>query len=126
MRRRAVVVPLVGGLACGLGEPAVPSGPPVPPPDALPRTLNWSDPTFGAYYRADEGCFLELPFDEPPTAVVPPPTKAVPCPPAMRGPAWKACVGGIVFQSAPDDCECRVFGNPPPPPRAVKCPKGER
>lgn len=76
--------------------------------------------------HADGKCWVELPFDEPPTSWRPPPTQAVDCPTAvLDDPAYAACNGGSVHLKSlgpPLDCVCYFSGNPPPPPQDVQCP----
>ena len=127
-RSAFIVVPLALGCAAEAETPAAP--PPAPAPvvhtarPALPpsgETLNWRDPDHGSIYRGPEGCFVYLPFPEPPTSVVPPPSQAVPCPPAMLQPAWNTCLHGTLSRAA-EGCSCAQFSNPPPPPRLQPCP----
>ena len=73
--------------------------------------------------RSHDSCYVYLPFPEPPTSVVPPPTLEVPCPPEMASFLWSQCYAGDI-RAAPDRdlCICDVMGNPPPPTQYVHCP----
>ena len=146
---RRVVITLLGAVACGTktGEsppthnpPApVPEAPPAPAPAPVPppapaeeRLLNPLDAQGRVILRARDGsCFVTLPPKEPPDTRLsfqPLPTEAVDCPTSMAAPEWEACVAGRVLAPADGgegDCLCVVFGNPPPPPRKVACPKGD-
>jgi hypothetical protein len=89
--------------------------------------MNARDTEHGTIYRdADGSCFVELPFEKPPTSGgMPKPRKAIDCPPIMRHEAWRECVGEeILSDEDAGDCVCDVRGNPPPPtvPR-VRCPR---
>jgi hypothetical protein len=123
-RSALVFVPLALGCAALAEGPAPAPAPalarhtPLPPRDG---TLNWRDPVHGPIYRAATGCYVQLPFPTPPTAMVPPPTEAVPCPPAMQQPAWDQCLHGILSPEG-EACTCAEFSNPPPPPRRQPCP----
>jgi hypothetical protein len=78
----------------------------------------------GTIYRATSSCYVHLPFPEPPTSVVPPPTKDVDCPPIMRSAHWSHCLGGTLTANADrSECLCNTMGNPPPPPHLQDCPK---
>lgn len=91
-----------------------------------PRRMNPEDASARTIYLAADGtCYVELPFQEPPSSGgQPQPQEAIVCPEAMRDPVWQACVGDEIRSTENgDDCVCDRSGNPPPPsvPR-VKCP----
>jgi len=52
-------------------------------------------------------------------------TVFVDCPPVMDDPAWDTCnSSGLSRSKTKDECYCMPLGgNPPPPPRANRCPK---
>ncbi|MDP2307675.1 MAG: hypothetical protein Q8P18_16750 [Pseudomonadota bacterium] len=92
------------------------------------QALNPRDPEHGMIRRgsADGHCYVELPFPEPPTSVMPPPTELVACPTQMmEDPAWGGCLGGTlqVASVEPLACVCNFFGNPPPPSKESVCPR---
>lgn len=92
-----------------------------------PKSMNPIDANGRSVYLAANGrCFVELPFEKPPTSGgMPHPTAEVPCPDAMRDPAWQECLGNSILSTeSGDDCVCDRSGNPPPPtvPR-VSCPR---
>lgn len=132
---------LLTATACaGVGSPSDgPEGPTRNPPPLRETSWSYPKPPFtpgqGLMLRDDQGreifggsgnCWIQLPFETPPTSVVPPPTEAVSCPEPMRtDPAWAGCAGGTIYlardgESGP--CTCYFFGNPPPAPTAVACP----
>lgn len=106
------------------------------PPYIPPATFPAAPFTVGQVLEAhdDQGrvighsggnCWVELPFPEPPTSVVPPPTQAVNCPAEIAlDPAFAQCEGGSIHLKSlgPATCECYWFGNPPPSPKDVACP----
>jgi hypothetical protein len=134
-----VVVTLLTLSACGKPPPDDPvidqptHNPPAPGPDyRMPegpatalQQLNPVDREGRKIYANNGSCWVNLPFDVPPTSVVPPPTKVVTCPPDMTtDPAWASCGGGelTLVTVEPLACRCFVFGNPPPPPHESPCP----
>lgn len=71
------------------------------------------------------GCYVELPWPTPGTRLPgePLPRKGIPCPQAMRDSAWNKCTTGTITLDENGKCTCRVFGNPPPLPFEVACPR---
>jgi hypothetical protein len=94
------------------------------PVDASGRTI---------FVRNDDVCYVEEPMKTPPKKPLPTGFRMVDsipvdCPPEVDDPAWDECTYSIL--NAPKkmvpggECYCfSVGGNPPPPPRAVTCPK---
>lgn len=125
----------LGGIGLGGDDGPTRNPPPLPPsvPTTMPsgpvtdgQVLNPRDPDGRPVFVSGDRCWVEVPFDEPPTAVVPPPTKAIACPPVLvADPAWAACAAGTVSVKTLDPltCECFWFGNPPPAPKTVACPE---
>jgi hypothetical protein len=75
-------------------------------------------------YFGKASCFVHRPDKNPPNA---PPgmmaTEQVKCPANMTAAGWGECEGGEVkAKDDGSDCLCMVMGNPPPPPRKIKCP----
>ncbi len=121
------------------GDPLATSAPPPPPPP--PRAvkvrqatgsvdwasysvaLNPHDAEGRVIHRVAASCYVELPFDKPPTSVIPHPTKEVACPKEMLQPEWAACSGELRAKADKSECLCAMFGNPPPPPLLMDCPK---
>ena len=72
------------------------------------------------------GCWVDLPFETPPTSWRPPPTEPVPCPPEITNdPAYAQCEYGQVHLKSlgpPAECACYFMGNPPPPQEEIACP----
>jgi len=144
----AVTVTALGTLACA-GAPDIvvkhTNPPPVPLPTdydedgELPNTLlpteaihrddfthpmNVRDPQGRTVYRGYHGCYVELPYVEPPSSWHPPPTLAVPCGPKMGSVLWTKCrEGTITTNQDRSACICDVDGNPPPPTTYVHCPE---
>ena len=92
-----------------------------------PKVLNARDANERTIFVAHDGsCYVELPFETPPTSGgMERPQQAVECPAVMKRPAWKECAGWEMRSNAEgDECVCDTSGNPPPPtvPR-VRCPE---
>ena len=79
-----------------------------------------------AIHHGGGNCWVELPFETPPTSVMPPPTEAAPCPPDLTNDAaYASCEYGTLTLKAlgpPAECICYFFGNPPPSPTDAACP----
>jgi hypothetical protein len=102
-------------------------------------TIDWAsiepidprDPQGRAIYAAyDDHCYVEVPMKSPPPMGLPTGSRAVDtvfvdCPAAMDDPAWDTCTSsGLSRSKTKDECYCMPLGgNPPPPPRANRCPK---
>lgn len=90
------------------------------------RDLMLRDDQSRQIFGGNGNCWIELPFETPPTSVVPPPTQQVTCPdPMTKDAAWSACSGGTIYLARDGEegpCTCYFFGNPPPAPTAVACP----
>jgi hypothetical protein len=90
------------------------------------QSLEASDPQKGTIHHGSGSCWIDLPFDTPPTSVVPPKTERVVCPPEiLKDPAYAACDGGeihVLDLGPPVSCICYFWGNPPPSPKDVACP----
>lgn len=115
---------------------------PVPQPELAPqgsvasdgaRELNGRDPQNRLIFKASDGsCYIQLPPpppapDAPPVSFRPMARETVDCPTSMQAAGWENCIGGRVLlpTDGAGECLCAVFGNPPPPPRRVACPKEE-
>lgn len=75
-------------------------------------------------FRAPDGtCHVYASHEEPlPPGKLATPT-TVECPKHMLLPGWQQCSNGTVWADASrTTCECRHFGNPPPPPQKMDCP----
>lgn len=92
------------------------------PTDAEGRTI---------FVGGDDTCYVTMPAKKPhnlPPGFPDLDTVDVDCPPELDDPAWDDCTGGTLQASTKkNECWCaQSYGNPPPPPAVVHCPKTKK